>query len=53
MKDSEGEIFNKKKPCNYAGGGLFRLNPIKIISGDKEQSYFDFADSPLVEEKEQ
>lgn len=28
-------------PCNYAGGGLFRLNPVQI---DGEYGYFEFAD---------
>ncbi len=29
-------------PCNYAGGGLFRLNPVKIEG--IEVTCFDFAD---------
>lgn len=28
-------------PCNYAGGGLIRLNPVKIT--DKDTSLFEFA----------
>jgi hypothetical protein len=32
---------NKAGPCNYAGGGLFRLNPVKV---DGEYGYFEFAD---------
>lgn len=36
---SEKEIFDKSGgPCNYAGGGLFGLNPIKV----DDQSVFDF-----------
>ena len=31
-------------PCNYAGGGLFRLNPVLVTDGDKEYEYFAFAD---------
>ena len=32
-------------PCNYAGGGLFRLNPITVILPDEsEHQAFDFAD---------
>lgn len=34
-------------PCNYAGGGLIGLNPIRVIAGDKTIAVFDFADSPL------
>lgn len=45
-EDSKGEYLkNKKQPCNYAGGGLFRLNPIIITKEGTEQTYFDFADS--------
>lgn len=42
MKDCKGEFGNKIAPCNYAGGGLFRLNPITIVHEGKEQTYFDF-----------
>lgn len=33
-------------PCNYAGGGLFRLNPVKVISAmnGHENEVFAFAD---------
>jgi len=34
-------------PCNYAGGGLFRLNPVHI---DGEENVFEFA--PIMEQKE-
>ena len=30
-------------PCNYTGGGLFRLNPVTVIDGDREHSLFEFA----------
>ena len=30
-------------PCNYAGGGLFGLNPVDVDGHD----VFDFADRPL------
>jgi len=39
MKE-HGQIWEGKQPCNYAGGGLFRLNPVKV--GDDE--VFAFAD---------
>jgi len=33
-------------PCNYAGGGLFRLNPVEITNDDGQTSwFFDFADN--------
>lgn len=37
----KSEAFGKKKggPCNYAGGGLFGLNPVEVEGGH----YFDFA----------
>lgn len=32
-------------PCDYAGGGLFRLNPVTVtMDGGKELSVFAFAD---------
>lgn len=37
-------------PCNYAGGGLFKLNPVVVIAPDgSENDVFDFADRPLCE----
>ena len=54
VMDKKEEFLGKKKdgkPCNYAGGGLFRINPITIISEGKEQGYFDFAEE-LKEEEE-
>lgn len=38
------EAFGGKGPgpCNYAGGGLFRLNPVKI--GDRPYNFFYFYD---------
>ena len=31
-------------PCNYAGGGLFRLNPVEVDDGQHKHSMFEFAD---------
>lgn len=32
-------------PCNYAGGGLFRLNPVHVMMPDgTEHQAFEFAD---------
>lgn len=32
-------------PCNYTGGGLFRLNPLRITGPDGESTtFFDFAE---------
>jgi hypothetical protein len=42
-----GSGFGKAaKPCDYAGGGLFRLNPVTVTRGDKTHEVFEFADSP-------
>ena len=39
-----GEIGQKGKgPCNYAGGGLFRLNPIRVVDGSTAHEIFEFA----------
>jgi len=39
-----GEIGQKGKgPCNYAGGGLFRLNPIRVVDGSATHEVFEFA----------
>lgn len=27
-------FLGKGGPCNYAGGGLFRLNPVKVVDTD-------------------
>lgn len=36
-------IFEKGKGfCNYAGGGLFGLNPVTVTDGDKEHRVFEF-----------
>ena len=39
-------LGQKPGPCNYAGGGLFRLNPVEVRDGDKTHRIFDFADQP-------
>lgn len=46
---TKGRAFGKSGgPCNYAGGGLFKLNPIQVeFAGGKQEKYFDFADEPL------
>jgi hypothetical protein len=56
VMEEKGEFLGKKKkgsPCNYAGGGLFRINPVIIVSEGKEQGYFDFADELKSEEVKQ
>jgi hypothetical protein len=43
------DIGGKPGPCNYAGGGLFQLNPITITHADGHTSnVFDFADADEV-----
>lgn len=38
--------FGKKGPCDYAGGGLIRLNPITVVHEDGEESQaFAFAEA--------
>lgn len=41
-------------PCNYAGGGLLAINPIRVLTEDGEtQRMFAFADvAPAVEQAE-
>jgi hypothetical protein len=37
--NAKREAFSKSKrkgPCNYAGGGLFRLNPVRVTKPDGE-----------------
>lgn len=42
-KGSKNSIGSEKQPCNYAGGGLFALNPVDVIDEDgKVHSFFDF-----------
>lgn len=45
--ESRREAFNGESeasgPCNYAGGGLFKLNPV-TVEGHKNSSFFAFAD---------
>jgi hypothetical protein len=36
-------IFEKPGPCNYAGGGLFGLNPVRIEG--RPSAVFSFAES--------
>jgi hypothetical protein len=41
-------------PCDYAGGGLFPVNPVHLIDekdGKHLMEIFDFADRPLCEEQ--
>lgn len=42
----EGTMNQKtpKRPCDYTGGGLFRLNPVKVnFSDGKDMTAFEFA----------
>ena len=36
-------------PCNYAGGGLFKLNPMRIEKDDEVHQLFAFAEATLQE----
>lgn len=54
MRKNAAQIFERDNgTCDYAGGGLFRLNPVPVRFDDgKVVRYFDFADRPLVPETE-
>lgn len=41
--EESGDFGKKPGPCNYAGGGLFKLNPVHITAGDQVHQMFDFA----------
>jgi hypothetical protein len=44
--DVARDAFTKtgKGPCNYAGGGLFKLNPVQVTDPDGNmQGVFEFA----------
>lgn len=49
-KGTQGEFMaNKKAPCNYAGGGLFQLNPLLVQFEDgSETQAFEFAEADYV-----
>jgi hypothetical protein len=41
------EAFTKRGPCNYAGGGLFAINPVRVRFPDgKTIDAFEFAPLP-------
>lgn len=50
LPEKRGAFEGKGKgPCNYAGGGLFGLNPIPVkLEDERIENVFDFADEPLV-----
>jgi hypothetical protein len=36
-----------RSPCNYAGGGLFKLNPVTVVDEDgSKHQLFEFAGAP-------
>lgn len=42
---------NGEGPCDYAGGGFFKMNPIQLTKNGKPlEEIFDFADDPLCKE---
>lgn len=42
---SRGAFTKGIGPCDYAGGGLFQLNPVRVIDDEgKEHRVFAFAD---------
>lgn len=45
MPEAAPAFSKGKQPCTYAGGGLFRLNPICVKQGGKEFWVFAFAEA--------
>ena len=46
--NSQKNIFDKTEgPCNYAGGGLFGLNPVSVELDGKIHRVFAFAEEKL------
>jgi hypothetical protein len=47
--DTSDAFSGKPGPCSYAGGGLFRLNPILVtFENGTTRETFDFADQSLL-----
>ena len=45
LKGGKSAIFDDGKgPCDYAGGGLFRLNPVHVCDGDHVRETFEFGE---------
>jgi len=38
----DNDAFGGKSPCNYAGGGLLRINPVLVKDGEREHQVFAF-----------
>lgn len=38
----DNDAFGGKSPCNYAGGGLLRINPVLVKDGEVEHQVFAF-----------
>lgn len=38
-----GRYDHSEPKCNYAGGGLFQLNPVEVDFGESKQKVFEFA----------
>jgi len=48
MDAGDAAAFKKNGgPCNYAGGGLFKLNPVEVVMPDgRTIQSFSFAENP-------
>jgi hypothetical protein len=44
------EMGSGKRPCNYAGGGLFRLNPVAVEHEGQTLHVFAFAEAEAAAE---
>jgi len=50
---SKGTLMNKKSPCDYTLGGLFKLGKIEVIDIDESKGQvFEFADENAMKELE-
>ena len=52
LPNCEGNITNKKSPCNYTNGGLFNFAKIRLVKGKRKISIFEFASQGLGEKRE-
>ena len=44
------DAFEKGEgPCNYAGGGLFNINPVEITGRSKPFFFFEFAEVEAIQ----
>ena len=47
IKGPVGKIGGNMQPCDYAGGGLFKLNPVHVIRNEAGETTRVFEFAPL------